>query len=246
MPELTSSLARLKAMLIKEFIQMRRDRLTFAMMVAVPMMQLLLFGYAINMDPKGLPTAVVDPLPSIYSRSVTQALSQSGYFRVVQTARTADEVDHLLGEGAVQFVITFPSDLLRRIERGEAPDILVEADATDPAATGNALGSLQQLTRTALAHDLPPARAGLPGPTPPINFTVHRRYNPEGVSSRHIVPGLIGIVLTMTMVIMTSLAVTSERERGTMETLLAMPLRPYEVMIGKIVPYVMVGYIQVT
>lgn len=244
-------LSRLMAMLVKEFIQMRRDRLTFGMMIGVPILQLMLFGYAINADPKHLPTAVVMPAPSPYARAILGAIDQTGYFALRPASPDAETAERLLAEGAVQFILTFPQDLTRSIERGETAVILVESDATDPTAIGNALAALGPLATRALDHDLPALREAAARPSaetpgaPPIELRAHRRYNPEGLSSRNIVPGLIGIVLTMTMVMMTALAVTRERERGTMETLLAMPLRPVEVMIGKIAPYVMVGFIQV-
>ena len=242
----TISKGRLLAMLVKEFIQMRRDRPTFAMMVGIPIMQLLLFGYAINSDPKHLPAALVDLNPSVYSRSIVAALERSDYFDFVRKVETARELDILLGSGAVQFAVTIPADLAQRVERGDRPIIMIEADATDPSATSNALAAVGQLGTTALRHDLPALRAGDKGLGGVIDIQVHRRYNPEGKTSRNIVPGLIGIVLTMTLIVMTALSVTRERERGTMETLLAMPLRPFEVMVGKIAPYVIVGYIQVT
>lgn len=237
--------SRLLAVLIKEFIQMRRDRVTFAIMVGVPLMQLILFGYAINTDPKNLPMAVVVPEPSVYSRSILQALEHSGYYRLTRQVASSVEADHLLGEGEVQFVVTFPQDLTRKVERGEQPSILVEVDASDPTAVGNGIAALSDLARRALEHDVPALRGGQPAGVPPIDLRVHRRYNPENLSSRNIVPGLIGVVLTLTMVVMTAIAVTRERERGTMETLLAMGIRPIEVMVGKITPYVVVGYIQV-
>jgi ABC-2 type transport system permease protein len=242
----TISKGRLLAMLVKEFIQMRRDRPTFAMMVGIPIMQLLLFGYAINSDPKHLPAALVDLNPSVYSRSIVSALERSDYFDFVRKVETARELDILLGSGAVQFAVTIPADLAQRVERGDRPIIMIEADATDPSATSNALAAVGQLGTAALRHDLPALRAGDKGLGGVIDIQVHRRYNPEGKTSRNIVPGLIGIVLTMTLIVMTALSVTRERERGTMETLLAMPLRPFEVMVGKIAPYVIVGYIQVT
>lgn len=225
---------------------MRRDRPTFAMMVGIPIMQLLLFGYAINSDPKHLPAALVDLNPSVYSRSIVSALERSDYFDFVRKVETARELDILLGSGAVQFAVTIPADLAQRVERGDRPIIMIEADATDPSATSNALAAVGQLGTAALRHDLPALRAGDKGLGGVIDIQVHRRYNPEGKTSRNIVPGLIGIVLTMTLIVMTALSVTRERERGTMETLLAMPLRPFEVMVGKIAPYVIVGYIQVT
>jgi ABC-2 type transport system permease protein len=233
------------AVLHKEFVQMRRDRLTFAMMIGVPIMQLVLFGYAINMDPKGLPAAVVSAEQSPFARSFVRSLENSGYFRVVAQPRTVDEADALVASGEVQFAIHLPEDFGRRIQRGERPVVLVEADATDPAATGNAVATIQALNLTALDRDLTgPLAAQRAGPAP-FEIRVHRRYNPENNTQYNIVPGLMGVVLTMTMVMMTAIAMTRERERGTMENLLATPVTALEVMIGKIVPYVVVGYVQV-
>jgi ABC-2 type transport system permease protein len=236
---------RFAAVLMKEFVQMRRDRLTFAMMIGVPVMQLVLFGYAINLDPKGLPTAVVTADSSVFSRSLTRALENTGYFRVVATPATVEEGERLIALGKVQFLMQVPEDFSRRVQRGDNAVVLVEADATDPAATSNAIAALQQLALTGLDHDLTGALAGLKGGAPPIEIRVHRRYNPDGITQYNIVPGLMGVVLTMTMVMMTSIAMTRERERGTMENLLATPVRPLEVMLGKIVPYIVVGYVQV-
>jgi ABC-2 type transport system permease protein len=239
------SLSRWYAVLVKEFIQIRRDRLTFAMMIGVPLIQLTLFGFAINADPKGLPTALRTAETGIYARSLAAALANSGYFRIV--AETADEAeaDKLLREGRVQFVLTVPTGFTRALLRGERPALLVEADATDPAATSNALSALQTVMRTALDRDLIGPASALRSQGDPIELRIHRRYNPEGISQYNIVPGLMGVILTMTMVMMTALAVTRERERGTMETLLAMPVRPGEVMLGKILPYIFIGYVQV-
>jgi ABC-2 type transport system permease protein len=239
------TLHRFIAVLMKEFVQMRRDRLTFAMMIGVPVMQLVLFGYAINMDPKGLPTAVVTAQPSVFSRSLTRALENSGYFRVVATPASIDEADEMIARGEVQFALQIPEDFSRRLQRGESPALLLQADATDPAATSNALSALQSLARTALDRDLSGPLAHLRSGAPAFEVRVHRRYNPEGITQYNIVPGLMGVVLTMTMVMMTSIAMTRERERGTMENLLATPVRPLEVMLGKIVPYIVVGYVQV-
>jgi ABC-2 type transport system permease protein len=239
------ALNRFLAVLAKEFVQMRRDRLTFAMMIGVPVMQLVLFGFAINMDPKGLPAAVVTAEPSAFSRSLTRALENTGYFRVVATPQTVDEAERLLIVGTVQFVLQVPEDFSRRVQRGDHAMVLVEADATDPAATSNALAALAQVSLTGLDHDLTGALAGRKAGPAPFEIRVHRRYNPEGITQYNIVPGLMGVVLTMTMVMMTSIAMTRERERGTMENLLATPVRPLEVMLGKIVPYIVVGYVQV-
>jgi len=239
------ALHRFLAILSKEFVQVRRDRLTFAMMIGVPVMQLVLFGYAINMDPKGLPAAVVVAEASAFSRSLVRALENTGYFRVVAQPATLDEADRLIARGDVQFALEIPEDFARKLQRGERPVVLVEADATDPAATSNALAALQQISLSALDHDLVGALAPLKAGQPAFELRVHRRYNPEGVTQYNIVPGLMGVVLTMTMVMMTSLAMTRERERGTMESLLATPVLPLEVMLGKIAPYILIGYVQV-
>ena len=239
------ALHRFLAVLMKEFVQMRRDRLTFAMMIGVPIMQLVLFGYAINMDPKALPAAVVSADASPFSRSLVRALENSGYFRIVALPATVDEADRMLARGEVQYVMHVPEDFSRRIQRGERATVLVEADATDPAATSNALSALQQISLSALDHDLTGALAARKAAPAALEVRVHRRYNPEGITQYNIVPGLMGVVLTMTMVMMTSIAMTRERERGTMENLLATPVQPLEVMLGKIIPYVIVGYVQV-
>ena len=246
MTHLPFSWNRFMAIVAKEFIQMRRDRLTFAMMVGIPMMQLILFGFAINSDPKHLPTAVLSADNSVFSRSLVQALKNSEYFSVVKQVRSEAEAEQLLTEGKVQFVLNIPANFSRQLQRGEHPIVLLEADATDPAATGSAIAAVTQLAQSALTRDLQgPLQFGQNKP-PPFELRIHRRYNPEGVTQYNIVPGLMGVILTMTMIMMTGLAVTRERERGTMENLLATPVRPFEVMVGKIVPYILVGYIQVT
>jgi len=240
------SLARFWAVLVKEFVQMRRDRLTFAMMIGVPIMQLILFGFAINTDPKALPTVVLAADNSIYARTLVRALENSGYFHVVREVTSESEAERALARGSVQFAVTIPENFARKLERGERPVLLVEADASDPAATSNALAALLALNQTALTRDLQGVLGDLQSQAPPFEMRVQRRYNPEGITQYNVVPGLIGVVLTMTMVMMTSLAVTREYERGTMENLLATPLRPIEVMVGKIVPYIIVGYVQVS
>lgn len=238
------SLARFWAVLLKEFVQMRRDRLTFAMMVGIPILQLILFGFAINADPKALPTAVLVADNSVFARTFVSAMQNSGYFRIVRHLSTEAEAERALAEGDVQFVLTVPEGFARKLVRGERPALLLEADATDPAATSNALAALLTLNQTALNRDLTGSLAHLQNRPPAYEVHVHRRYNPENVTQYNIVPGLIGTILTMTMVMMTGLAMTRERERGTMENLLATPVRPIEVMAGKIVPYIVVGYVQ--
>jgi len=239
------SWSRFVAVLMKEFIQMRRDRLTFAMIVGIPILQLILFGFAINSDPKALPTAVLPQDNSIFARSFVRALENSGYFRITKVVSTEQQAERALAEGQVQFVLTIPENFERKLVRGERPVLLVEADASDPAATSNALAALLTLNQVALDRDLKGSLSYLKGDPPPFEVRVHRRYNPEGVTQYNMVRGLVGTILTMTMVMMTGLAMTRERERGTMENLLATPVRPIEVMFGKIVPYIIVGYIQV-
>ncbi|MEO8739252.1 MAG: ABC transporter permease [Casimicrobiaceae bacterium] len=238
------SLSRFSAIALKEFVQMRRDRLTFAMIVGIPILQLVLFGFAINTDPKALPTAVVDYDHSDLTRSIVQSLSNTGYFAVTRAPRSEQEADDMLARGDVQFSLVFPPDFTRRVLRGESPDLLVAADATDPGATGNALAALAQLGSRALAHDLTGPLAKLAPGASPFGVNVQRRYNAEGITQYNIVPGLLGVILQMTMVMMTAFAVTRERERGTFENLLATPATPLEVMTGKIVPYIVVGFLQ--
>lgn len=236
--------ARLGALMRKEFIQMRRDRLTFAMMLGVPVMQLLLFGYAINSDPKHLPAAVYDQDQSTFTRSFLAALENTDYFRIVSRAETAEEAESLLARGKVQFVIEIPANFSSDLVRGAAPSLLLDADATDPAATGNAIAAVNILAGRVLNRDLTGPLAALRQGAPPFQLITHQRYNPEGRTQYNIVPGVLGVILTLTMVMFTALAVTREIERGTMENLLTMPTRPLEVMMGKIFPYIVVGYIQ--
>ena len=237
--------ARFRAIVVKEFIQMRRDRVTFGMMVGIPLVQLILFGFAISSDPKHLPAAVLLADRGPQGRTLLYAIRNSGYFDFVREVAGESEGREALARGEVQFVVNIPESFTRDLLRGDRPAVLVEADATDPAAAGNALAALRVLLDTALQNDLKGPLAFLAGTSGPIDLRVHALYNPEGITQYNIVPGLMGVVLTMTMVIITGLAITRERERGTMENLLSMPTRPFEVLIGKIIPYILVGYLQV-
>jgi ABC-2 type transport system permease protein len=230
------------AMVVKEFIQLRRDRVSFAMIVMIPVMQLLLFGYAINTTPRHLPTAVLLQEDSDLGRSILKALENTAYFRFTTEVHDVAEFDNLLLSGKVLFGVEIPRGFERAVRRGDRPALLVAADATDPVAAGSALSALGVVVQTALEHDL---FTGDP-PSPPFEIRAHARYNPAGSSRLNIVPGLVGTILTMTMLIFTALSVTRESARGTMESLLSMPIRPVEVMFGKIVPYVLVGFIQAT
>lgn len=237
-------LARLLAIFIKEFQQMMRDRLTFAMAVGVPIMQLVLFGYAINTDPKGLPTALVVQDNGPLVRSLLTSLQHTGYFHITHPQVNEAQADGLISRGEVQFVLVIPPGFSAALVRGEQPTLLVSVDATDPSASGTALAALSGWAPQALRHDLRGPLAQRQPTAAPFELRIHRRYNPEGLSRYNIVPGLVGTILTMTMVMLTGLAMTRERERGTMENLLATPVRPLEVMLGKILPYVLLGYVQ--
>ncbi len=239
------SFARLGALLIKEFIQMRRDRITFAMMLGVPLVQLVLFGYAINNDPKSLPAALVATSSDPYTRAIVAALQTTGYYRFDHVAQSAEEAEFLMARGDVAFVVTIPADFGRRVERGDNPQILIEADATDPSVASGAISTLGTVAGQALLRAQGMQEAAAEASKGQLDVVVHRRYNPEGVSQYNIVPGLLGVILQMTMVMMTSIALTRETERGTMENLLAMPSSPLEIMMGKVLPYLVVGGVQV-
>jgi ABC-2 type transport system permease protein len=235
---------RVLAVLIKEFKQLTRDRLTYAMMLAIPIVQLLLFGYAINSEPRHLPTAVLIQDNGRFARSIVAGLKNSRYFDFVAHARSPAELDAMVRRGDVQFAVTIPGDFTRRVVRRDRPQILVEADATDPSATSGAVAALAALPQQALAHDLTGALGPRAGAAAPFEVVIHNRYNPEAITAYNIVPGLLGVILSLTLVMMTALSVTRETERGTMETLLATPLEPIEVMVGKLAPYVLVGLVQ--
>ncbi len=241
---LVGSLRRFWGIVIKELVQMRRDRLTFAMMIGMPLIQLTLFGFAINNDPMRLPTAVLLADHSAFARSLIAGMQQTAYFHVLYHPKREDEARALLRRGDVQFVLAIPAGFSRQLVRGDFPAVLLEIDATDPAAASNAVAAVNTLILDVLNRDLQGTLQHLQGRRPPFELRIHRHFNPEGLTRYNIVPGLMGVVLTMTMVLMTGLAMTRERERGTMENLLAMPVRPLEVMLGKIVPYVFVGYLQ--
>src|SRR3972149_500280 len=228
------------AVLLKEFIQLRRDRVSFAMIIMVPLVQLMLFGYAINTTPRNLPTAVLLQERSDLARSILAALENTKYFKVTHLPRTEAEVDHLLASGSVLFAVEIPANFERAVRRGDKPAMLITADATDPVASGTALSALGQVLQTALSHD----RAIPDSMSLPFEIRTHARSNPAAATPLNIVPGLVGTILPMTMLIFTALSVTREIERGTMENLLSMPITPIEIMLGKIIPYVMVGFVQ--
>ena len=239
------SLQRMIAVLRKEFFQMMRDHVSVGMIIIIPLIQLILFGFAINTNPKQLPAALVSLDHSVLTRTLVRAIENSNYFRIVNEPASMSEANQLLATGKVLFVITIPSDFTKRFFRNTKPEILIEADASDPVAVTAAVGAMQQLTYSVFDRWLTGNLAELKNAAPNANFIIHAKYNPEEITQYNIVPGLLGVVLTMTLVLVTSMAITRERERGTMEYLLATPVRPLEVMLGKILPYVIMGYIQV-
>ena len=239
------SLQRLGTLIAKETIQMRRDRITFAMMLGVPLMQLMLFGFAINNDPKNLPAALVAPTQDRFTRAMVSALELTGYYRFTHPDASAAEAEFLIARGDVSFVVTVPSDFGRRIDRGVRPQILIQADATDPAVASGAISTLGTVAADALSRESGTEADIAAAALSRLDVVVHRRYNPEGITQYNIVPGLLGVILQMTMVMMTSMALTRETERGTMENLLSMPVTPAEIMLGKVLPYFAIGIVQV-
>jgi len=238
------SLNRLLAVISKEFTQLRRDRLTFGMMIGIPLMQIIIFAYAIDSDPRRLPLAVLCADNSPFSRSITASMQASDYFEDTFIIDSRKQGQAMLKNGDVQFVLTIPQDFGRKLVRGEHPVLLLEADATDPSATGGAIKAFQKIVLAALQRELTGVLGDLAPQNPPVDMRVHAQYNPEAKSEYNIVPGLMGVVMTMTLVFITSLAMTRENERGTMENLLSTPVRPLEVMLGKIIPYILIGFVQ--
>ncbi|GHC70503.1 ABC transporter permease [Limoniibacter endophyticus] len=239
------SFSRLGALLAKEFIQMRRDRVTFAMMMGVPLMLLVLFGFAINNDPKHLPAALVTSSTDNYTRAIVASLQTTDYYRFDHVVASTEEAELLMARGEVVFIVTIPSDFGTRVRRGDRPQMLIEADATDPAAASGAISTLSTVAREALLREQGRTFEAEEEKERELEVIVHRRYNPESITQYNIVPGLLGVILQMTMVMMTSMALTRETERGTMENLLAMPANPTEIMLGKVLPYACVGAVQV-
>ena len=238
------SINRFVAVLVKEFLQMRRDRMTFAMMIALPVVQLLLFGYAINSDPRHMPTLIEMNDSGPVSRAMVSALSNSTYFDIQRPVAGASAAENAFRQGRATFVVTVPPNFERDVIRGDRPDILIEADASDPTATGGAVAALSGIVSSAINQALPGAVSDLAGVPEAFGVIVHRNYNPAGITTYNIVPGLLAIILSMTMIMVTAIAIVRERERGTLETLIATPVRPAEVMAGKILPYVLVGFVQ--
>lgn len=238
------SFSRIGAVLLKEFVQMRRDRMTFAMMVGIPIMQLIMFGFAINTDPRHLPTALIDRDHSTFSRSIIAAAENSTFMDISYRPQREDEAEKLIREGKVNFIFIIPENFSRDLVRGDQPQILIVADATDPSASSGAVNSMKEIVRSGLRRDLSGSLSFAGEAPPAVDVVLHKRYNPAAITQYNIIPGLLAIIIAMTMTMITAVAITREKERGTMENLLAMPLKPLEMMIGKISPYVIIGYVQ--
>jgi len=236
--------ARFVALMAKEFIQMRRDRMTFAMMLGIPILQLILFGFAINNDPKGLPAAIYTEEDTHLTRAILSGFTVSQYYQFDYQVADMHSAERLIKKGDVAFVISIPAGFSRDLIKGLKPQLMILADASDPAVSFNALAQAEQIINQALRHDLQGKLAPLRASPGPVDVVVHRKFNPESITQYNIVPGLLGVILTMTSVMITAMAMTRERERGNLENILAMPAEPIEVMLGKIMPYVMVGTVQ--
>ncbi|MGD0156037.1 MAG: ABC transporter permease [Terracidiphilus sp.] len=236
--------ARWWSIVLKEFTQLRRDRLTFAMIVGIPIMQMAIFGFAINLIPRHLDTGIISADDTNVTRSFIEAMQNSSYFKIVKRLPNEEAGREALAQGQLLFVVNIPAGFTRQLLRREHPSILIEADATDPTTTGSAIAAVNGITQSVIQHELSGPLAPLQGSPAPFDVNVHQLYNPDEITQYNVVPGLMGMVLTLTMVMMTGLAVTRERERGTMENLLAMPSTPLEVMTGKLIPYIGIGLIQ--
>lgn len=237
---------RLLAVLTKEFIQLRRDRIVFAMILSIPLIELILFGFAINTNPKQMPTVIIANDHSEFTRALVNGLKNTDYFAINNNIENEAHARKLLATGKTQFIITIPTDFTKKLLRQEKPKILLEADATDPVTTSSAIGAANTLMHSVFQPlfrgSLQYLRAPLPQET--VELVTHANYNPESITTYNIVPGLLGVILSLTLVGLTSLGITKEREDGTMEHLLSTPVKPLEVMLGKLISYIALGYIQ--
>jgi len=233
---------RLWPMLRKEFIQMRRDRLTLGMMVGIPAVQLALFGFAIRTEVRHLPTVVLDESRSAESRSLIAVMRNTGNFDIVGSVTSRAELTDLLASGKAHAAVVIPPEFQRDIKRGRTAQAQIIVDAADPMASSAAIAgaSLAGAVRGA------EIAAGRSGRAPPLEVRVRPWYNPAMRTEAYIVPGIIGVLLSLTLLLITSMAIVRERERGTLEQLIVTPLSKTSLMLGKILPFVLVGYVQMT
>ncbi|KTD40252.1 ABC transporter permease [Legionella parisiensis] len=242
------SLTRLGGLIRKEFILVSRDRGTIAMLVILPIMLLILFGFAIEFDPKHLPTTIISYDNSPLTRSYVSSLEASGYFKVIYEGFDENKRNEDFANGKISFAFTIPPNFTRKYVRNENPQLLVEIDGSDPGSSASALSNALPILNQTLDR-FNKQGLGFSSTTHSnrsVDLITHRLYNESNISSYNIVPGLIGVLLTLTLVMLTSTAITSEKETGTMEMLLSTPLKPLEIILGKVIPYIVLGYLQLT
>lgn len=230
-------------MLRKEFIEMRRDRFTLAMLIGIPAVQLVLFGYAVQTDVRNVPTVVLDESRTSQSRRLIDMMANTRNFRIVGTAANRDQVREAIERGDAAAAIIIPPEFASDLKRGQSAQAQVIVDAADPLSSQAAI-SAATLAGARSGAELAPRP--MPTLTTPVEVRVRPWYNPEGRNSPYIVPGIIGILLTMTMVSITGAAIVRERERGTLEQLVVTPIGKTSLMLGKTIPFAVVGYLQVT
>lgn len=239
------SFFRLWGLIAKEFLQFRRDRSTFVIIIFMPILQLAIFGLAINMNPKHLPSSLINFDNGPFSRTLIHALENTQYFKFDHFPKSEQEANKLIETHQVLFTLTIPPDFSRQLVRGKHPSALLEVDGTDPVSVAYAVSASNGLMNNVFQYDLTGVLKSLNPTTNPAQLLIHTKYNPSAITQYNIVPGLLGTLLTMTFVMVASMALTREREHGTMETLLATPITPLEVIIGKATPFIVVGYLQV-
>ena len=239
------SFSRIVAIVKKEFVQMRRDKLTLAMMIGIPIVQLIIFGFAINSNPKHLSTYILNgDGQSQFTRHFISSLQNSKYFDIKGTLYSPDKAQHNMLSGKATFIITIPPGFNNKLIRGENPEILLEADSVDPQTIGSALAVANIVFKNSVSTFAKGSLQYLKGSDDLVQLKIHRNYNPNQIMQFSTVPSLLGVILTLTLVFVTALSMTREAERGTMENLLCMPVRPIEVLLGKIGPYIVMGLIQ--
>lgn len=239
------SFSRLWGLIVKEFTQFKRDRSTFVMVISLPIVQLILFGLAINTNPHFLPAALINSDNGVFSRTLIQGMQNTQYFSFDHYPHSEQAAAEMMARHQVLFTLNIPPDFSRQLVRGQRPSVLLEVDGTDPVSVSYAMSAATNLLPSVFQYDLVGPLQHLNQTNSPVNFIVHTKYNPSAITQYNIVPGLLGVVLTMTFVMVASMALTREREQGTMENLLATPILPVEVIIGKAAPFLLVGYAQV-
>lgn len=236
---------RLNGLFVKEFTQFKRDYSTFVLVIGIPLIQVILFGLAINTNPKNLPTSLLNYDNGQFSRTLIHEFANTGYFAFNYFPDSEAEANDLIKRHDTLFTLNIPSDFSRNVVRGKSPQILLEVDGTDPVSVAYAVQAARDLMPSVFQYDLNGTLQSLQQNQAALSLVVHTRYNPNAITQYNIVPGLMGTVLTITFVMVASMALVRERERGTLESLLSTPITPLEVILGKSAPYFIVGYLQV-